>query len=82
MASPAVSGYIAKVILKRMTRDGIEDNNEMYEHPEYSPANIIQTIMESKTRYGGDSIIKDVVTILDVDGKCDKSKKSCGSISH
>ncbi|MBF0362847.1 MAG: S8 family serine peptidase [Oligoflexia bacterium] len=66
MASPAVAGYLAKMVLAKAKAFAIEDMSTLYNHPEFTPAKIIQMLMENAPAYGGSSIVREVRKVTDI----------------
>ncbi|MBF0367008.1 MAG: S8 family serine peptidase [Oligoflexia bacterium] len=59
MASPAVAGYIAAVIQKKMAEEALTQE-EIYNHPNYTPTKIIEEIWKLAPVFGGNTLLREV----------------------
>jgi subtilisin family serine protease len=65
MATPAVTGYIARRILEKMDQLGVQET-QAYSMDEFSPARLIAELSAQQGTYGGNSILSKVPMIADI----------------
>jgi len=64
MATPHATGVLARLVRQQMQRMGLQDV-EIYDHPEFSPAKLIELAYRSGEKMGGFSILKDTTKLID-----------------
>lgn len=65
MASPAVAGFVGRVLAQKMEALKVSEA-ELYIHPEFAPKKIIEDIRAKSPAFGGQGILKDIPTVVDV----------------
>ncbi len=65
MATPAVAGYIGRILSTYLRLAKIEEE-QAYDDPRFSPENIIKHLQDKSPAFGGSSIIKDVRKVSDI----------------
>ena len=64
MAAPNAAGFTARLILDQMTAEGLSDE-EIYEHPDFTPRKIMKMVYAQTKAYGGYSLIREARKITD-----------------
>jgi len=65
MATPAVSGFVGRYLIDKMSRDGLTED-QIYTSPSYAPRKIINEIFASAEKFGGDGSLKDTPMLRNI----------------
>lgn len=63
MATPHAAGVLARLVRQKMQQMGLQDA-DIYNHPEFSPAKLIELAYQSGEKMGGFSILKDTTKLV------------------
>jgi subtilisin family serine protease len=65
MATPAVTGFMGRYIVKKMAQMSLQES-DIYEMPEFAPETLIREVAMNNPRFGGNTLMKEVPTLLDI----------------